>query len=375
MVRSVEDIGEVAGKRILVRASLNVPIENGVVTDSFRLDGALKTIHFLSERGARVILVSHMTDSSASLEPIFLHLKEKIAVAFVRDIHGALARDSVQLLKNGEVLLLENIRNDAGEKLCDVEFAKSLASLADIFVADDFTVAHRRHAGVVLLPTLLPSYAGFQFLSELQGLTPALAPTSPSLAIIGGAKLTTKAVLIERLLQKYDHVFVGGALANDFFKARGLEIGGSLTSGTDTAEKLLSNPKIIVPSFVTVESSMGVRDVEAEEIQKEDVVWDIAEQSIQSLKSVLQESKTVLWNGPMGNFEKGFTKGTYALAHAIAESNANSIVGGGDTLASIQHLDLMDKFTFVSSAGGAMLDFLASGTLPGIEALESGVSV
>lgn len=374
MVRSVENIGEVAGKRVLVRASLNVPIENGVVTDSFRLDGALKTIRFLSERGARVILVSHMTDKAASLEPVFLHLKEKISLTFVHDIHGTLARDAIGSLKNGEVLLLENIRNDAGEKACDSDFAKSLASLADIFVADDFTVAHRHHAGIVLLPTLLPSYAGFQFLSELQGLTPALTPRSPSLAIIGGAKLTTKAALIERLLQKYDHVFVGGALANDFFKARGLEIGGSLTSGTDTAEKLLNNPKIIVPSFVTVESGTGVRDVEAGEIQKKDVVWDIAEQSIQSLKNILQESNTVLWNGPMGNFEKGFTKGTYALAHAIAESNTNSIVGGGDTLASIQHLDLMDKFTFVSSAGGAMLDFLANGTLPGIQALEDSVS-
>lgn len=367
--RSIEELTEIRGKRVLLRASLNVPIQNGVVSDSYRLDLALKSIRFLSERGARIILISHMSDSAASIEPIAKHLSEKIPVLFVNDIYGSVAQDAVDALKNGEVLLLQNIRNDAGEKSCDTEFAKKLANLADVFVSDDFTVAHRKHAAVTLLPTLLPSYAGFQFLGELNGLTPALTPVGPSLAIIGGAKLSTKVALVETLLNKYDFVFVGGALANDFYKAKGFEIGVSLTSGSDVAEKLLSNPKIIIPQFVTVESSRGRREVSADEVEVDENILDISEKSILELSTIISKSKTILWNGPMGNFEKGFTGGTYALAKTIAHASGVSIVGGGDTLSSIQNLGLMDKFSFVSTAGGAMLDFLANETLPGIEAL------
>lgn len=370
MPRSIEEFTSVRGKRVLLRASLNVPIHNGVVTDSYRLDLALSSIRFLMERGARVIIISHMSDSDASIEPIAKHLSKKIPLRFVNDIYGNLAQEAINALEDGEVLLLQNIRNDAGEKLCDIEFAKKLANLADVFIADDFTVAHRNHAAVTLLPTLLPSYAGFQFLSELHGLTPALTPKSPSLAIIGGAKLSTKTALIEVLLKKYDYVFVGGALANDFFKAKGFEIGGSLVSSSDVAKKLLDNHKIIIPQYVTVESPRGVREGDANSVEIDEIIWDISEKSIRGLQSVISKSNAILWNGPMGNFEKGFTAGTYALASAIAHASGDSIVGGGDTLSSIQNLGIMDKFTFVSSAGGAMLDFLANGTLPGIEALQ-----
>lgn len=367
--RSVEDIGEVLGKRVLVRASLNAPIQNGVVTNSLRLEGALATIEFLRARGARVIVLSHMSESEGTLEPVFHYLKKILPISFVNDVVGSVAKEASYSLKNGEVLLLQNIRSNKGEKENDMEFAKALASLADFYVADDFTVAHRTHAAVTLVPTLLPSYAGFQFLKEIQGLTPGLSPKSPSLAIIGGAKLTTKAPLLASLLTKYDQVFVGGALANDFFKAKGYEVGRSLLSGTDIAEKIFGNNKVIVPTHVVVDSPTGRREVLANAVEKDDIILDIAPSSIEALRPSIESAGTVLWNGPMGNFERGFTEGTCALAEAIAGAKGQSIVGGGDTLASIQECDLMDKFEFVSTAGGAMLDFLANGTLPGIEVL------
>lgn len=369
-MRSIEECTDLKGARVLLRASLNAPIVNGIVSDGIRINRALRTINFLIAKGARIVLASHMSDSAGSLFPVYEYLKEKVSLTFVNDIVGSIAQDAVGSLKDGEIVLLENLRRNAGDKTNDPAFAKSLASLADIFVNDDFPVSHRSHASVVGVAELLPAYAGLQFLDEVAGLTPALTPNSPSLAMVGGAKLATKVALIETLLKKYDFVFVGGAIANDFFKAKGYEIGISLVSENDTAKVMLGNSKIILPEFVTVEGPNGRRDILASEVGKDEAILDIAPTSIQALQSIINASRSILWNGPMGNFEKGFTAGTDALATAIAGSTAKSIVGGGDTLSSIQNLGLMDKFTFVSTAGGAMLDFLANGTLPGIEALE-----
>lgn len=373
-MKSIEELKEVKGKRILLRASLNAPIVDGVVSDSIRIDHALRTINFLLEKGARVILISHISNSTASLKPIYDYLKEKIPVLFVDAVVGEVVKNAVHSLSNGNALLLQNLRNDPREKMNDGEFAGELASLGEIFVNDDFPVSHRAHASVVGVPKLLPSYAGFQFLDEVKGLTPALHPESPSLAIVGGAKLVTKVALVETLLKKYDHVFVGGAIANDFFKAKGYETGMSLVSGDDTAEKMLANPKILLPEKVTVEAGGARRDISANSVGIDEAVLDIAPASIEALTPTITASRSILWNGPMGNFEKGYVEGTDALAEAIAKAPGKSIVGGGDTLSSIQNLGLMDKFTFVSTAGGAMLDFLANGTLPGIEALEQSAS-
>ena len=371
MIRSVTELSDIKGMRVLLRAGLNVPIENGVVEDPLRLECALKTISFLLARGARVILAGHMSDSTSSLQPVYEYLRHKIPLTFVDDVAGVAAHQAANALEDGHALLLQNIRRNSGEEADQMQFAQDLASLADIFVADDFTVAHRKHAAVVLVPTLLPSYAGIQFFEEMQGLAPALNPESPSLAIIGGAKLITKITLLHSLLKKYDYIFVGGALANDFYTAKGYEVGNSLVSGANTTEGLLTNSKILLPEIVTV-SNAGEREEKlATQVLKGEIISDIAPASIALLRPLVEKSRTILWNGPMGHFETGFTQGTDAVAQLVAGSSAKTIVGGGDTLASIQNLGLMDKFTFVSTAGGAMLGFLAAGTLPGIEALEA----
>lgn len=369
-MHSIDELKDIQGKRILLRLDLNVPIVNGAITDPFRIDRALKSIEFLLRGGARVILISHLGDSRGSLVPVYEYLKKKIPLTFVDDIVGAKAHEAVGALRNGEAILLQNIRMSEDEKKNDAHFARELASLADIYVNDAFPASHRSHTSIVGVPNVLPSYAGFQFLDEVAGLTPALAPISPSLAIVGGAKLITKVGLIDALLKKYDHVFVGGAIANDFFVAKGYQVGISLVSGVDTVGSMLGNSKIILPQFVTVEGPNGRRDTLANEVKHDEAILDIAPASIQALQSIINASRSILWNGPMGNFEKGFTSGTDALATAVAGSTAKSIVGGGDTLSSIQNLGLTEKFTFVSTAGGAMLDFLANGTLPGIQAIE-----
>lgn len=370
MLRSVKDLPEIKGLRVMVRAAMNAPVENGVVTDPYRLERTLTTVSYLLSKGARVILISHLSKDGASLSPMYEYLKKKITVSFSPDIVGPAARKAVDALKDGEALILENLRLNAGEKGNDEQFARELASMADIFVNDAFDVAHRKHAGVVGLPKFLPGYAGLQFMAEIEGLTPALHPESPSLAIVGGAKLVTKVKLIETLLQKYDHVFVGGAIVNDFYKAKGYEVGKSLVSGADSAKPMIGNSKIVLPHELIVENPAGSHETDAEHVGVEDVIIDIAPDAIDKLSPYTAKAKSILWNGPMGNFEKGYTGGTDELAKIIANSNAKSVVGGGDTLSSIQNLNLMDKFTFVSTAGGAMLDFLATGTLPGIEALE-----
>lgn len=370
MVRSINELTDLKGMRVLVRVDFNVPLTDGRVSDAIRLDAALPTISYLLARNARVILVSHMSKSLASLEPVYIYLRHTLPISFVADVAGVPAHQAASGLKDGQALLLENIRRNPGEEANDPQFAKELASLGDIYVNDAFPVSHRAHASIVGVPALLPSYAGFQFLKEVEGLTPALTPQSPSLAIVGGAKLVTKLALIQSLLLKYDQVFVGGALANDFYAAKGYQVGKSLVSGSDEAKGLLLNSKILLPETVTVSNAVHREDKPANEVGKEEMISDIAPASIDALAPVVAKARTILWNGPMGNFENGFTEGTGVLAKLVSGSAGNTIVGGGDTLASIQNLGLMEKFSFVSTAGGAMLDFLANGTLPGIGALE-----
>ena len=371
MIHSIEELKNLNGMRVLLRADLNVPIENGTVADPFRIEAALPSMQFLLGHGARVIIASHMSDKLGSLSPVFAYLKTKIPLSFTDDIAGPAAHQAASALQDGHALLLENIRRNKGEEANDWQFAKELSSLGDIYVNDAFPVSHRPHASIVSVPELIPSYAGFQFLAEVKGLTPALSPEGPSLAIVGGAKLITKITLLKSLLEKYDHVFVGGALANDFFAAKGYETGKSLVSGTGAATELLFNEKIILPETVVVSNPGGTDKKPASGIGKADTVSDIAASSIESLRPLIESARSILWNGPMGHFETGFTGGTDALAALIAGAKGKTIVGGGDTLSSIQNLNLLDKFTFVSTAGGAMLDFLANGTLPGIEALEA----
>jgi len=384
--KTLRDIGIIAGKRVLLRLDLNVPIQNDTVTDGFRIQQSLETVNFLQKAGARIIVVAHLENKEhKSLDVVAEYAKQFFPVSFVTDPWSMEGEMMLSNLANGQVAIVENIRNWSGEKNNDVDFAKKLAGLADIYVNEAFSVSHRAHASIVGVPKFLPSFAGFTFECEVNNLSKAFNPPHPYLFILGGAKFETKAPLIKKFLGIADDVFVGGALANDLFKAKGYNIGVSACSDKDFGfTEMLANPKLILPADVVVESADGgvagkkiLR--KANEVQAGEKIWDDGMQTIANLVPIIKQAKFILWNGPLGMFETGYTEGTFALARAIADASTSgagasglqSIVGGGDTLASIEQLKLSDKFTFISTAGGAMLDFLANETLPGIQALEN----
>ncbi|MDB5189947.1 MAG: Phosphoglycerate kinase [Parcubacteria group bacterium] len=377
-MKSITKIPKLENIPVLVRAALNVPVENGVVVNSFRLRKALPTIEYLRKKHARVILIGHIGEKGTeTLEPVYRAMKEFIpGLVFCPVTIGATAREAVRNLPAGGVLMLENLRRDVGETKNSPQFATALAELADVFVEDSFDVCHREHASVVGVPKLLAPYAGLQLLQEVEELTKALKPISPSLAIIGGAKFSTKEPVLTSLLKSYDRVFVGGALANDFMVASGHSVGKSLVSaGEDELgiRRLLKNSRLMLPidevvalpeNDVTKSAAVGLDSVPAEQS-----VYDDGPKTIEALATLASKAKTVLWNGPLGMYEKGFTGATEGLAKAIAASSAYSILGGGDTVAVVENLNLSHRFSFISTGGGAMLDFLAKGTLPGLEVL------
>ncbi|MFZ3044082.1 MAG: phosphoglycerate kinase [Minisyncoccia bacterium] len=389
-MRTIRDIQLFENVPILVRAALNVPIENGRVANDYRLRRALPTIQYLRDRGAKVILISHIGEKGTeTLAPVAATLGTLISgVSFFPETIGTRVRAAIRDLPAGGVLVLENLRRDRGEKENNPKFASELAALADVFVEDSFDTCHRRHASIVGVPKFLPSYAGLLIEEEVKELSQALTPKHPALAVIGGAKFSSKEGVVSRLLELYDNVFIGGALADDFLKASGQEVGKSLVSGAPPAriEKLLSNPKLILPvdSLViptnadgpevrrhTAGVSSASRIAPQGQVQPDESIIDHGPGTIALLENLAQNAKTILWSGPLGNYENGFVGATDAFARAVAASDARSVVGGGDTIASIEGLGLLPKFSFVSTGGGAMLNFLANGTLPGIEALES----
>ncbi|MEX0917253.1 MAG: phosphoglycerate kinase [Candidatus Paceibacterota bacterium] len=360
------------GKRILLRASLNAPIENGKVKSVFRLKKAQETIKYLSSGGARVILLGHIgSEGKESLLPVYEELKGELPLSFVPfGLYDEKTRDAIENMQNGEVLLLENIRRESGEKENSNELSLHLASFADVYVNDAFSVSHRRHASVVGVPRHLPSYAGLCFDEERRELTKALNPDSPSLLILGGAKFHTKEPLIEKSLKTYDDIFVGGALANDFFKACGFRVGRSDVSEATSLEKLARNESVLIPRDVVVEKNGASRIACPEDIHPEEKIVDVGPETIFMLSKLIDRMSFVLWNGPLGKYEDGYREHTEALARLLSQSDAYTIIGGGDTVASIEHLHLEESFDFISTAGGAMIEFLTNGTLPGIEALK-----
>jgi phosphoglycerate kinase len=377
-MRNVRTIPRLHNVPVLVRAALNVPIENGKVANAYRLRQALATITFLQKKGARVILAGHIGDQGIeTLLPVYDALRPLIPhLTFSPVSIGPAAREAVRRMQSGDVLMLENLRRHRGEKLNDPEFARELAMLADVFVEDSFDVCHREHASVVGVPELLPSYAGLLVEEEVKQLKRALTPKTPALAIIAGAKFTTKEPVIISLLGAYTKVFIGGALANDFIRAEGHDVGASLISAGDTREirALLKNPELLIPRDVIVSPLPGdvksAKTVSVDRVPKDMAILDIGPDSIAALAPHIAKAKTILWNGTLGRFEDGFTDATATLARVIAASKAHTVLGGGDTVAAVETLGLEKKFSFVSTGGGAMLDFLAYGTLPGLEALE-----
>ncbi len=374
-------------KTILLRAGFDVPMENDRVVDTRRIQTLLPTMNYLIQKGPLIIL-SHQgrprgkRDMNFSQKPLvqvlgkLLHRK----VQFCDYCVGAEAEKMAGSLKKGEVLLLENLRFEQGEEENDPTFARKLARLGDIYVNDAFADAHRKHASIVGLPRYLPGFAGFQLLKEIKYLSLVSEKIKrPFLVILGGAKFETKLPLVKKFLNLADHIFLGGALANDFLKAKGYEVGGSLVERNDFgARKILENKKLILPVDVLVKKSgdsaavrsSDLRLKKVDKVTKDEVILDVGDESVQVLTELVHQAQTILWNGPLGKYEAGGGGSTRKVLQALASSRARSIIGGGDTEDIISEMKLADKFYFVSTGGGAMLEFLAKGTLPGIKALK-----
>lgn len=361
------------GKRVLLRLDLNVPLEGGEVRDAYRIRESLPTINFLRSHGARVVIVSHIGKGGPTdtLAPVAEYLQRELPLIFLPSLMNPENLRITRAMEDGDLVLLENVRHNPGEETCDPAFAAYLASLGDVYVNDAFSVSHRAHASVVGVPKLLPSYAGLRFAEEVKRLTVALIPEHPFLFVLGGAKMSTKMPLLKKFLGIADHVFVGGAIANNFFKAAGYEIGTSLYDEEESSllESYLYHERLLLPTDVVVQNAGGRRVSALTEITPGDKIVDVGTETIKKMESVIGASKLVVWNGPLGFYEAGFVEGTQELLNLISGSHATSIIGGGDTVALISSMGALDQFSFVSTGGGAMIDFLANETLPGIEAL------
>ena len=384
---------EVKGKRVLVRADLNAPVESGVVTDATRIDRVAPSITELADKGAKVILLSHFgrpkgRDAKNSLKPVVAELAHiiKRPVKFADDCIGETAEQAVAELRPGNILCLENTRFYPGEENNDPEFAKALAKLGDIYVNDAFSVSHRAHASTEGLAHLLPAYAGRTLQTELDALVKALEhPDRPLTAIVGGAKVSTKLDLLGNLLRKVDVLIIGGAMANTFLLAQGKKVGKSLFEKdlVEIAKKILDEARankrqIILPVDAVVaekyEAHAPSRVVDVDHVGDNDMILDIGPHSIEYAISELARSKTLVWNGPFGTFEiEPFDNGTDEVAEAAAEltqaGKLVSVAGGGDTVAALNAAGVADRLTYVSTAGGAFLEWLEGKALPGVEIL------
>jgi len=361
------------GKRILVRAGLDVPLNaDGSVNDTFRVKRASETIRYLSEVGAKVIVISHIgRDPHTRNNAVAKALSGFVRVTYVPDILGHTAQGALSLMREGDIVLLENLRTDPREEAHDAGFAASLATLCDLYVDDAFSVMHRAHASVVGIPLFVEHCAGLLVKEEVARLDHARMPEGPSLVILGGAKFETKAPLIDHLLKTYDHLFLTGALANDVLKARGYPVGASTISAQVPSHEVLDNPRLIIPSDVTVLRSDGQTQVKPPEaVLPDERIVDIGPDSLALLAPYIAEAKSILWNGPTGIYEQGFIHWTQAIAELVEKASAQAVMGGGDTVAAIEECGVaINDNTFLSTGGGAMLDYLLDGTLPGIEAL------
>ncbi len=358
----------VRGKRVLLRLDLDLPVAGGVLRDTYRLERSRQTLEFLRAQGAKTLIISHIgRDPKETLRPAFDYLKEIIPIKFISSLREA--KEKMTHLHEGGFLLLENLRSFGGETTNDPVFTEELASCADIFVNEAFAASHRSHASIVGVPKLLPSYIGLVFAEEVEQLSKTFSPAHPALVILGGAKFETKTPLIGKFLKIADTVFVCGALSNDIYKARGYETGTSLVSPHLPPAFLRANPKLQVPVDVVARGAQGSRTKSADTVLLDEKIVDAGPETLADLRALIERAKFVLWNGPLGEYEAGFDAGTIALAEMLAESDAETIIGGGDSLAVVSKLGLLERFSFVSTGGGAMLQFLATGTLPGIEAL------
>lgn len=372
-VKSIKD-ADVTGKRVLLRMSLNVPVgADGKVTDTFRLKRSLPTLEHLVSAGAKVVVVGYFGRSGETLAPVadaLMALAPTISMRFA-PLMPEEAGEEAAKLGSGEVLILENIRKHPGEEKNDPALAAALAALADIYIDDAFAEAHRPYASNVGVAALLPSYAGFLIEEEVAKLSEALTPPPGSLAMIGGAKFETKLPLIEKLLSLYGKVVLGGALGNDMVKARGMPFGASLISDMPVPESIAGNDNLLSPTDAAfIGGEMDGRTSFITDTRADEKIVDIGPDTASTWSKEVISAPFVLWNGPMGIYEKGFTQGTDTLAEALVTSKVRAIIGGGDTVAAVSKFTFDPARVFVSSGGGAMLEFIENGTLPALEVLK-----
>lgn len=388
--KTVRD-AELDGKRVLVRVDFNVPLKDGQVSDDTRIRAAIPTINYLQEHNAAVILMSHLGrpkgdgfEPELSLKPVATKLQEITdhEVAFVEDTYGKKAKEAADALKPGQILVLENVRFDKREKKNDPEIAKTLASYADVFVLDAFGTAHRAQGSVVGPAEFLPAYAGFLLEKEVDTLSGIFAdPKRPLVAIVGGSKVSSKIGVLDHLIDSADTLIIGGGMAYTFFLAKGYTVGTSLQEPdwVQRAQEMLAKAekkgvKILLPLDNVVADHFGEdatgEVVSSDSIPDDRMGMDIGPKTRALYAEAIKDAKTVFWNGPMGVFEfDQFADGTEAVARAVAETDATSIIGGGDSVAAINKFDLADKMSWISTGGGASMELVEGKALPGVEAL------
>lgn len=354
MLRVINEIpsAELKGKKVFLRVDWNVPIKNGAVAETLRLDRSLPTIQYLQQVGAKIIIASHLSDPKASLQPMIDYVGQKV------NLSG--------------VTILPNLRTKKGEVKNDLKLSKEWAELADIYVNDAFSASHREHASVVGLPKLLPSYAGISLAAEVVALSAAFKPVKPLLVIVAGAKFESKLPVLEKFLPLAEHIFIGGALANLFLKREGYEIGQSFVDPQPPSiTTLLRNGKVVIPEDVVVERAGELKEVLIDEVKSQDKIIDAGSATLKHLQELIKDANFIIWNGPLGVYEQGGDKGTAQLVKLLTARQTHTIIGGGDTIAAMDPTLTNYPHFFISTGGGAMLQFLATGTLPGIQALEN----
>ena len=391
-MKYIKDLENLSEKRVLLRLDLNVPLENGIITDQTRIDKILPVINFLIKKRSKIIVISHVgrpkgkINEDLSLKPICENLEKKInqKINLIKDDILKLKRDDLFNSPKEQIIFLENIRFYEAEEQNDTSFSKHLSKLADIFVNDAFSCSHRAHASVSKITEFLPSFAGLQLETEINALKKVTTEIKKPIAcIIGGSKISTKIGIIKNLIPKFDNIIVVGGMANNILNYLGNQIGKSIKE--DNCDSIIEDIfkaakkhscKIIYPEDVSVGKSIGGKAEikELKEVKKDDFILDIGPKTTNKIKNIIEKSETVLWNGPAGYFENpNFALGSYEIAKKIVEKNKNnliySIAGGGDTIAVLNQINVINNFNFVSTAGGAFLEYLEAKELPGIKAL------
>ncbi len=392
---TLDDLGDVTGKVALVRVDLNLPMKDGAATDVTRVEAAKPTILELSDKGAKVLLLAHFgrpggnRSSVLSTSMVVGDVEDVLGkeLMFIPEVAGPVVEQSIGILRNGDIGLLDNVRFWPGEEANDPDFAKSIAANADFYVNDAFSAAHRAHATTEGLAHLLPAYAGRAMEAELKALDAALGtPEQPVAAVVGGAKVSSKLAVLENLVGKVQHLIIGGGMANTFLSARGVDVGKSLCEHdlTDTANAIMDKadhagctvhlPYDVVVTKEFAANPASLRTCNVHEVAEDEIILDIGDQAVEALADVLKTCRTLVWNGPLGAFEtEPFDAATVALARTAAaltqEGSIISVAGGGDTVAALAHAGVKDDFTFVSTAGGAFLEWMEGKDLPGVAAL------